>query len=73
MLLRTLVGLARPRACLDIGSFTGYASSAVLEALPSNAHLTCLEIEEDFTEVPSMASAAGVVRTAGTVKDNLGR
>ena len=30
MLLRTLVGLARPRRALDIGSFTGYASSAIV-------------------------------------------
>ena len=28
MLLRTMVGLAQPRRCLDIGSFTGYTSSA---------------------------------------------
>jgi len=51
MLLRTLVGLARPRHCLDIGSFTGYASSAVLEALPVGADLTCLEVDHDFTEL----------------------
>jgi len=51
MLLRTMVGLAQPRRCLDIGSFTGYTSSAVLEALPEDAELTCLEIEEDFTNL----------------------
>jgi len=51
MLLRALVGLARPRRCLDIGSFTGYATSAVLEALPEDAQLTCLEVEKDFTDL----------------------
>ena len=51
MLLRTLVGLARPRKALDIGSFTGYASSAILEALPEEAELTCLEIERDYTRL----------------------
>ena len=51
MLLRTLVGLARPRKALDIGSFTGYASSAILEALPTSAELTCLEIDRDYTRL----------------------
>ena len=51
MLLRTLVGLARPRRALDIGSFTGYASSAIVEALPENAELTCLEIDRDYTRL----------------------
>merc|ERR1712224_411655 len=51
MLLRTLVGLARPRRALDIGSFTGYGSSAILEALPEDAELTCLEIDRDYTRL----------------------
>jgi len=51
MLLRTLVGLARPRRALDIGSFTGYASSAIVEALPAEAELTCLEIDRDYTRL----------------------
>jgi len=51
MLLRTLVGLARPRAALDIGSFTGYGTSAIAEALPEEAELTCLEIDRDYTRL----------------------
>jgi len=51
ILLRTLVGLSRPRRALDIGSFTGYASSAIVEALPENAELTCLEIDRDYTRL----------------------
>jgi len=50
MLLRTLVALSRPRQCLDIGCFTGYASSAVTDAIPKEAKLTCLEVEPTWTE-----------------------
>ena len=68
MLLRTLVGLARPRHCLDIGSFTGYASSAVLEAIPAEADLTCLEVEEDFTKL-----AQGATRQRHGRREECGR
>jgi len=57
MLLRTLVGLARPRRALDIGSFTGYASSAILEALPEEADLTCLEIDKEYTRLAAQQMA----------------
>jgi len=57
MLLRTLVGLARPRKALDIGSFTGYASSAIVEALPAEAELTCLEIDRDYTRLAAQQLA----------------
>lgn len=49
LLLRTLVALAHPRRCLDVGSFTGYSSAAVLEALPADAEMTCIEIEPTYT------------------------
>ena len=51
MLMRTLVGLARPRRALDIGSFTGYGSSGIAEALPADGELICLEAERDFTRL----------------------
>ena len=57
MLLRTLVGLARPRKALDIGSFPGYASSAILEALPPEADLTCLEVDRDYTRLAAQQMA----------------
>ena len=57
MLLRTLVGLARPRRCLDIGSFTGYGSSAIAEAIPEDAELTCLEIDRDYTRLAAQQLA----------------
>jgi len=48
MLLRTIAAFVQPRHALDIGSFTGYSSSAVLEAIPATAELTCLEAERDY-------------------------
>merc|ERR1719313_2379595 len=51
MVLRTLVGLARPRTTLDIGSFTGYGASAILEALPAEADLFCLELDRDYSRL----------------------
>jgi predicted O-methyltransferase YrrM len=51
-LLRTMVGISRPRRCLDIGSFTGYSSSAILDALlPHDAELTCLERDADYAKL----------------------
>jgi len=47
-LLRTIAAFVQPRHALDIGSFTGYSSSAVLEAIPATAELTCLEAERDY-------------------------
>lgn len=51
MLLRTLVSLSQPRRCLDIGSFTGYSTSSILEALPDNAKLIALDIDPDYTSL----------------------
>lgn len=51
MVLRTLVGLARPRSALDIGSFTGYGASAIVEALPKEADLFCLELDRDYSRL----------------------
>lgn len=53
MLLRTLVATARPRRALDIGCFTGYASSAIADALPRNGHLDCLEVEPTWVGLAS--------------------
>mmetsp|Transcript_16845 Transcript_16845/g.27945 ORF Transcript_16845/g.27945 Transcript_16845/m.27945 type:complete len:450 (+) Transcript_16845:77-1426(+) len=50
MLLRTLVALASPKTCLDIGCFTGYASSAILDAIPKHAELICLDVEPEWTK-----------------------
>jgi len=50
-LLRTIAAFVQPRHALDIGSFTGYSSSAVLEAIPATAELTCLEAERDYARL----------------------
>jgi predicted O-methyltransferase YrrM len=50
-LLRAIAAFVQPRHALDIGSFTGYSSSAVLEALPDSAELTCLESEKDYARL----------------------
>ena len=50
MLLRTLVGLTQPRRCLDVGTFTGFAASAVVDALPASAQLTCIDVEPEWTK-----------------------
>jgi len=74
MLLRTLVGLARPRRALDIGSFTGYATSAILEALPPESDLTCLEIDRDYTRLAaSQLAGRNVNFMVGQAMDALKR
>lgn len=49
--LRTLTSMVQPRECLDIGSFTGLSSAAVLEALPSDARITSLEINLNYSQL----------------------
>jgi len=74
MLLRTLVGLARPRKALDIGSFTGYGSAAILEALPKEGELTCLEIDRDYTRLAaSQLAGRNVNFMVGKAMDALKR
>ena len=74
MLLRTLVGLARPRKALDIGSFTGYGSAAILEALPKEGELTCLEIDRDYTRLAaSQLAGRNVNFMVGRAMDALKR
>ena len=74
MLLRTLVGLARPRRALDIGSFTGYGTAAILEALPKEGELTCLEIDRDYTRLAaSQLAGRNVNFMVGKAMDALKR
>merc|ERR1719313_1277133 len=74
MVLRTLVGIARPRSALDIGSFTGYGASAILEALPAQADLTCLEIDRDYARLAASTLAGRNVNfVVGSALDALAR
>jgi predicted O-methyltransferase YrrM len=49
MLLALLVELVGARRCLEIGTFTGYSSTAVALALPPDGHLVCLDVSEEWT------------------------
>ncbi len=44
-----LVRLIGARRCLEIGTFTGYSSTAVALALPADGRVLCLDVSDDFT------------------------
>lgn len=52
-LLHLLARLVRARECLDVGSFTGYAAGAVMQALPASGRLTAIEIRGEYAEIAS--------------------
>ncbi|HEX5314757.1 MAG TPA: class I SAM-dependent methyltransferase [Gammaproteobacteria bacterium] len=47
--LAMLVRLIGARRCLEVGSFTGYSSTAVALALPPDGRLLCLDVSEVWT------------------------
>ena len=56
-----LVRLMGARRCLEVGTFTGYSSTAVALALPDDGHVTCLDVSEEYTRHARDAwSKAGV-------------
>tara|TARA_B110001452_G_scaffold246701_1_gene232218 strand:- start:130 stop:1230 length:1101 start_codon:yes stop_codon:yes gene_type:complete len=72
MLLRTLVALAQPRQCLDVGCFSGYTSAAILEALPAAAQLTALDIEPEWTSLAGdLLQGRNVEFMTGDARDSL--
>jgi caffeoyl-CoA O-methyltransferase len=50
-LLRLLVELIGARRCLEIGTFTGYSSLAVVLALPADGSIVCCDVSDEFTSV----------------------
>jgi predicted O-methyltransferase YrrM len=61
MLLALLVEILGARRCLEIGTFTGYSSTAVALALPTDGHLVCLDVSEEWTALARRAwQEAGV-------------
>jgi caffeoyl-CoA O-methyltransferase len=46
-----LVELTGARQCLEIGTFTGYSSTAVALALPPDGHLLCCDVSEAWTAI----------------------
>jgi predicted O-methyltransferase YrrM len=59
--LTLLVELMGARRCLEIGTFTGYSSTAVALALPPDGRLVCLDRSDEWTSLARAAWAeAGV-------------
>ena len=56
-----LVKLTGARRILEIGTFTGYSSTAMALALPPGGRITCLDVSREWTEIARQAWAdAGV-------------
>jgi predicted O-methyltransferase YrrM len=56
-----LVRLTDTKRILEIGTFTGYSSTAMALALPDDGRITCLDVSEEWTDVARQAWAdAGV-------------
>ena len=56
-----IVKLLRARRVLEIGTFTGYSSTAMALALPEDGRLTCLDVSREWTDRARRAWAdAGV-------------
>lgn len=50
-LLTLLTRLAGARTAIEVGTFTGLSSLAIARGLPSDGHLTCFDISEEYTSV----------------------
>jgi predicted O-methyltransferase YrrM len=49
--LAMLVELMGARRCIEVGTFTGYSSTAVALSLPPDGRLTCCDVSEEWTAV----------------------
>jgi caffeoyl-CoA O-methyltransferase len=49
--LAFLAELTGARRCIEIGTFTGYSSTAVALALPEDALLVCCDVSEEWTSM----------------------
>lgn len=49
--LAMLVELTGARRCIEIGTFTGYSSTAVALALPEDGRLICCDVSEEWTSL----------------------
>jgi predicted O-methyltransferase YrrM len=60
-LLSMLVKLLVARRVLEIGTFTGYSSTAMALALPPDGKIVCCDVSKEFTDVARRTwAAAGV-------------
>lgn len=48
-LLAMLVELTGARRCVEVGTFTGYSSTAVALALPDDGRIVCCDVSEEWT------------------------
>jgi len=59
--LAMLVRLLGARRVLEIGTFTGYSSTAMALALPADGKIVCCDVSEEWTDIARRAwAAAGV-------------
>ena len=49
--LAILVELTGARRCIEIGTFTGYSSTAIALALPADGRLVCCDVSEEWTSL----------------------
>ena len=49
--MATLLRLMQARSVLEIGTFTGYSTLAMMLALPSDGHIVACDVSEDYTKV----------------------
>ena len=49
--LGILVELMGARRCVEVGTFTGYSSTAVALALPADGRLVCCDLSEEWTSI----------------------
>jgi O-methyltransferase len=49
--LAILVELMGARTCIEVGTFTGYSSTAVALALPEDGRLICCDVSEEWTSI----------------------
>jgi caffeoyl-CoA O-methyltransferase len=50
-LLTMLVRLTGARQAVEVGTFTGYSSICIARGLPSDGHLLCCDVSEQYTSV----------------------
>lgn len=49
--LAMLAELTGARRCIEVGTFTGYSSTAVARVLPDGGRLVCCDVSEEWTSV----------------------
>jgi predicted O-methyltransferase YrrM len=60
-LLAMLVKLLDARRILEVGTFTGYSSTAMALALPRDGRIVCCDVSKEFTDVARRTwAAAGI-------------